>query len=163
LFEFVLVVVSSQVLHLQENPSSFLANRPGFEAISSLPQDAFRRLKAQVQTLTAQVQSTPAATHPSDVSMMFEQNPNSSVLNRSVLGGGGVDPNKMNQRLKEIFKEKIATFREAVYLLMGYKVLLCSVIIVRFVSHNRSFVDDCCRWSYSQKILAIQIACNAFV
>ena len=32
------------------------------------------------------------------------------------------DSNKLNQRLKEMFKERIKSFREAVYLLTGYKV-----------------------------------------
>ena len=36
----------------------------------------------------------------------------------------GTDSNKLNQRLKEMFKERITSFREAVYLLTGYKVLL---------------------------------------
>jgi hypothetical protein len=58
-------------------------------------------------------------------------NSNSSmIMDSSMIGGahntstvsGGVDPAKMNQRLKAIFKEKIAQFREVVYLLTGYKV-----------------------------------------
>ena len=43
---------------------------------------------------------------------------NSSVL--------GPDPNKMNQRLKELFKERITCLREAVYLLTGFKIDLYS-------------------------------------
>jgi len=35
---------------------------------------------------------------------------------------GGVDSTKMNKRLKEMFRERISIFREAVYLLTGYKV-----------------------------------------
>ena len=38
----------------------------------------------------------------------------------------GPDSNKMNQRLKEMFKERITCFREAVYLLTGYKIDLYS-------------------------------------
>lgn len=58
-------------------------------------------------------------------------NSNSSIMmDASMIAGshntstmtGGVDPAKMNQRLKSIFKEKIAQFREVVYLLTGYKV-----------------------------------------
>ncbi len=33
-----------------------------------------------------------------------------------------IDNNKMNLRLKEMFKERITAFREAVYLLTGFKV-----------------------------------------
>ena len=37
-------------------------------------------------------------------------------------GGPFVDPDKLNQRLKQNFKEQIALFREGVYLMTGYKV-----------------------------------------
>jgi len=37
-------------------------------------------------------------------------------------GGGGADSSKLNQRMKETFRERITSFREAVYLLTGYKV-----------------------------------------
>ncbi len=37
------------------------------------------------------------------------------------------DVEKKLQRFKEIFKKKVATFKEAVYLLTGYKVRLVSV------------------------------------
>ena len=35
------------------------------------------------------------------------------------------DMNKLNLRLKEMFKERITKFRESVYLLTGFKVLYC--------------------------------------
>jgi len=38
------------------------------------------------------------------------------------------DMNKLNLRLKEMFKERISKFREAVYLLTGFKVLLMYVV-----------------------------------
>ena len=44
-------------------------------------------------------------------------------VNSSTLGP---DSSKMNQRLKEMFKERITCFREAVYLLTGYKIDLYS-------------------------------------
>lgn len=37
-------------------------------------------------------------------------------------GASSLDSSKVNTRLKEIFKEKIAHYREAVYLLTGFKV-----------------------------------------
>jgi hypothetical protein len=40
----------------------------------------------------------------------------------SVFAAMGADSNKLNQRLKELFRERIQSFREAVYLLTGYKV-----------------------------------------
>lgn len=39
----------------------------------------------------------------------------------------GPDSNKINQRLKEMFKERITLFREAVYQLTGFKIDLYSV------------------------------------
>ena len=36
--------------------------------------------------------------------------------------GAGADSSKLNLRLKEMFRERITSFREAVYLLTGYKV-----------------------------------------
>lgn len=85
-----------------------------------MPHDVIKRLKTQVQTLTSQLQSsTTVPQHQvSEMSMMLESNQNMSILNKA----SGIDANKMNLRLKEIFKEKISTLREAIYLLSGYKV-----------------------------------------
>lgn len=47
---------------------------------------------------------------------------NVSRSNVSISNNNVVDSQKMNQRLKEVFREKIAEYREAVYLLFGYKV-----------------------------------------
>lgn len=52
-------------------------------------------------------------------------------------GGSVVDPAKLNQRLKEMFKEKISTFREAVYLLTGFKMELYSAEIGQGKTVNR--------------------------
>lgn len=52
-------------------------------------------------------------------------------------GGSAVDQAKLNQRLKEMFKEKISTFREAVYLLTGYKMELYSAEIGQGKTVNR--------------------------
>jgi len=57
----------------------------------------------------------------SNSSMMMDASMIAGAHNTSTMAGG-VDPAKMNQRLKAIFKEKIAQFREVVYLLSGYKV-----------------------------------------
>lgn len=39
-----------------------------------------------------------------------------------VAGVGTLDSTKVNTRLKEVFREKISQYREAIYLLFGYKV-----------------------------------------
>ena len=56
-------------------------------------------------------------------------NVNSSLLNSSAIASKSttVDSEKMNARLKAMFKEKIHLFREAVYLLTGYKVAICQL------------------------------------
>jgi hypothetical protein len=63
----------------------------------------------------AHVQQQSATTSASTIQASNTSN-NNSVLE------SGADSNKLNQRLKEMFKERITTFREAVYLLTGYKV-----------------------------------------
>jgi hypothetical protein len=100
------------------------------------PMDELRHLKAQVKCGKL-VQ--PVASDSADGSKRPRSD---SASNRSSTGGGsvdtsislnvsranmsinsgGVDSQKMNQRLKEVFREKIAEYREAVYLLFGYKV-----------------------------------------
>lgn len=60
-------------------------------------------------------------------------NVNSSLLNSSAIASKSttVDSEKMNARLKAMFKEKIHLFREAVYLLTGYKVIMyCAHYVV---------------------------------
>lgn len=47
------------------------------------------------------------------------------------MSAGGVDSQKMNQRLKEAFREKIAEYREAVYLLFGYKVTIAAFCFIK--------------------------------
>jgi hypothetical protein len=45
------------------------------------------------------------------------------------------DSNKLNQRLKELFKDRITCFREAVYLLTGYKVTFSyATVYCRFLN-----------------------------
>lgn len=48
---------------------------------------------------------------------------NNTSVNQSI---AAVDSDKLNVRLKAMFKERISCFREAVYLLTGYKVDLFS-------------------------------------
>jgi hypothetical protein len=80
--------------------------------------EVLKDLKNQIRSLSKKALASDNQTisHQSDNSMMMDSS--SSVGNKS----GIVDPNKMNQRLKEIFREKISTFREAVYMLTGFRV-----------------------------------------
>lgn len=45
-----------------------------------------------------------------------------SAIDTTATGADGIDTSKLHQRLKEAFKERVTAFREAVYLLTGYKV-----------------------------------------
>jgi DNA repair exonuclease SbcCD ATPase subunit len=50
-----------------------------------------------------------------------------------------VDPNKLHQRLKESFKEQIGRFREGVYLMTGFKVIIVFSIIIDFAWFSQIF------------------------
>ena len=123
------------MLHLKDNPSA--GRLAGQVAPSSLPMDELKRLRQENQSLkeaaNAQHQNT------SDRSDNKECSPDQS-LNLSVFPAGNAttiqtaskatqeaDMMKLNQRLKEMFKERITSYREAVYLLTGYKVMLSIV------------------------------------
>lgn len=131
-----------------KNPSTAAATA---DTKSTVPMDQLKRLKQEVkalqqaQAVIAQQQqgnATGAAgsatngdvnTTTSNTSTSASGN-NESVLNttlnttstpadeRAALARSIIESNKQNQRLKEMFKDRITTFREAVYLLTGYKV-----------------------------------------
>ena len=56
------------------------------------------------------------------------------------VAAGMTDANKLNARLKEVFKERLSSFREAVYLLTGYKV-------------RPSVPDDHCERFYNYRLV----------
>lgn len=61
----------------------------------------------------------------------------SGKSNSGTAAAGAADSNKLNLRLKEMFKERINSFRESVYLLTGFKVhkeLHMDVYTVRVLS-----------------------------
>ena len=55
-------------------------------------------------------------------------NINTNINTNSSTGTTTADANKLNLRLKEMFKERITKFREAVYILTGFKVLFITII-----------------------------------
>jgi hypothetical protein len=83
---------STRVLHLNETP-------------------LIQALKEEVKVLKRQIEAIKGS---GDVS--FSASSASSKLVNAP------DPDKLNQRLKQNFKEQIAVFREGVYLMTGYKV-----------------------------------------
>jgi hypothetical protein len=99
------------------------------------PLDELRHLKLLISSgkLVPPAVVTTAATAASVLRPRSDNSSASNILdtslsmsasrsNVSMSASSGVDSQKMNQRLKEVFREKIAEYREAVYLLFGYKV-----------------------------------------
>jgi hypothetical protein len=96
-----------QVLHLAMNPLNKFAG----PKTASFPSTAVADTSTSV--------NTSADTSANNALAVQAINSNTSVLE---VGNLGPDSSKLNQRLKEMFKERITSFREAVYLLTGYKV-----------------------------------------
>jgi mitotic spindle assembly checkpoint protein MAD1 len=77
-------------------------------------------------TNTSMLPSKLPVTNPTNNNNNNNASSSSAPSAGSTTNSSVVDPAKLNQRLKEMFKEKIATFREAVYLLTGFKMELFS-------------------------------------
>ncbi len=107
----------TKVLHMINNPFSSKVQSIGKEipSFSTLPNEKLKHLVAENKLLKKTVSTennvAPEKTNPQDQASALSQ---------------GEDSKKLNQRLKEMFKERITTFREAVYLLTGYKIDLYS-------------------------------------
>lgn len=102
----------TRILRLASNPMDATRSR---HQHSSLPQDQIKRL----QQLVAHSNTTqPPVEHSFATSSSSSDAHPVSVLDTTAMQP---DPMKLNARLKEMFKEKISTFREAVYLLTGFK------------------------------------------
>jgi len=134
----------TRVLHMPVNPTA------GFPAVCTLPSvselhQQRRKHRAQLveaaqallqaQELVAEQLQQQQQQQANDSSSNSSNTSSGGGVNTSVLGGlhnasssqqqqvaPAADSATMNIRLKEQFKERIASFREGVYLLMGYKV-----------------------------------------
>lgn len=125
----------TKVLHFVNNPSAERCmSRP---AVSSIPSEKMTALRVENKQLSEALQalaSALAAQAGSAQSAPQNLSGDQSVMNVTAGGGahggaplvsaaaGGPDSSKLNLRLKEMFRERITSFREAVYLLTGYKV-----------------------------------------
>lgn len=91
------------------------------------PLEELKHLRKEVKMLRSQVASVSnvASSGVGPVSLL---DTSVSMGNTSMVAAsagssvGGVDASKLNTRLKEMFKERINAYREAVYLLFGFKV-----------------------------------------
>ena len=107
----------TKVIHMVNNPFSNKLQSAGkkIPSFSTLPSEKLKHLLVENKLLknASSVESHVA-------SETISSNDNLSTNNQ------GEDSKKLNQRLKEMFRERITTFREAVYLLTGYKIDLYS-------------------------------------
>ncbi len=88
---------------------------------SSLPGDVIQRLQDELRSTKAHISEQAQKIIANEVEQASQSN---NTASSSTTATSVVDPNKLNQRLKEMFREKITAFREAVYLLTGFKVHL---------------------------------------
>jgi mitotic spindle assembly checkpoint protein MAD1 len=122
----------TRVLHLAHNPFSMARKTPLGSPVSTLPMDEIKRLRQTVRKAStlegeggdkaAAPESSEANNQSMNMSMMKPTSSSSTAATAASIA----DAAKMNLRLKEMFKERITAFREAVYLLTGYKIDLYS-------------------------------------
>lgn len=132
------MVYNPSVTSNSAGTSSQYVHRTPLEEIDSLKQEnlSLRRSLSAANAATNAIVTQDTVGNRSDISQSQEsQDMNMSLLpigqaNKTNSSGSGdgmaanqVDAHKLNTRLKELFKERINSFREAVYLLTGYKVM----------------------------------------
>lgn len=141
---------------------------------SSLPTEVVKHYRAQNRALKAKVLELQTAATGSALAQLGSHDhhegsghsPNVSLMmsfqqaSKPTATVNVVDHAKMNVRLKEAFKEKISSFREAVYLLTGFKAELYAADLGQGKTVNRMKLksmyaespDDCL-------IFQVRIAC----
>jgi hypothetical protein len=148
--------------------------------VSTLPMDELKRLRQAVRKTgsaegveTGDKSSAPPpsesseAAHNQSMDMSMINKPSSSSSASAAATTASIaDAAKMNQRLKEMFKERITAFREAVYLLTGYKIDLYSaepstsggsgsLPRLRLRSMYSEKADDCLLFQVSYNIICV--------
>lgn len=123
------VPTHTKVLHLKANPSSGLGQSSSSDrAPSSIPMEEVRHLRKQNRELREEVsrlkteEGSASSAEESTLEGHLSLAKGGSGSQSFVATSSTMDSAKLNQRLKEMFKERITCFREAVYLLTGYKV-----------------------------------------
>ncbi|TMW63099.1 hypothetical protein Poli38472_002040 [Pythium oligandrum] len=105
---------TTKVVHLAVNPTSELLRAKGGE-------DELEKLRKENEQLRAelnkQVSSGPAATPATPITLSSESKLTTTTSYETVEG-----QKILNQRLKQVFREQIQQYREAVYQLTGFKV-----------------------------------------
>jgi hypothetical protein len=92
------------------------------------PLEEIRALRKEIKSLRAQQKISAV------LSLVDDLSSSEGGIGAGAVGAAppssassGIDSNKLNIRLKEMFRERISSYREAVYLLLGYKVLSLSL------------------------------------
>ena len=117
-----------RVIHMKENPALVAARSRGGAALnkhqamqsqSSIPREALKAAKAEIKRLresTDTANSKGMELEKPTTGVRVEDAPPAAPV------PSAIDSSKLNLRLKEMFKERITTFRECVYLLTGWKI-----------------------------------------
>ena len=111
---------NGKVLHLVKNPLSEAVREKYTKEIEVLKS----QLEAKEEEL-AEARGDDAATKTNldtDANTTVAKTPGSSKRTDPTTSTSALDAQKLNQRLKESFREQIGLFREGVYLITGYKI-----------------------------------------
>eukprot|EP00606_Chrysophyceae_sp_TOSAG23-5_P000117 GSChrysophyteH2.ASY1.ANO1.958.1 assembled CDS len=109
------IPAKTKILHFVHNPYQHQENAT---------------LKTSLATALATAASTSASAADSSMNMSLNSSVMENTATATALASAvkvkstapSADSNKLNQRLKEMFRDRIQTFREGVYLLTGWKV-----------------------------------------
>lgn len=150
------VPTRTKILHLSYNPWSDLTKTTS--KVETLPSDMIRELTKKNRELKIQLEELNLKYHETKKNLVARSTDNddndanidedniiisssttNTSINPSTSANSLVDLQKLNTRLKEMFKEKITVFREAVYILTGFKVL--KYISILFLNILFSFLN----------------------
>ncbi len=143
-------------MHIKSNPhfmarsvkSASTADNPPVSKIASTSQEVSVSVSVVSVANTATTEVTPTTLIPP------------SAISTG-MATATADSSKLNTRLKEMFKERITAFREAVYLLTGYKVSSFFSIYLSVLTLPLSLRNFSSRliWSLQTPPRAIYLAC----
>jgi DNA repair exonuclease SbcCD ATPase subunit len=124
----------TRVLHFKHNPMYQAAKARGEAALaayelrqtqSTLPLEALQTASAEIRKLKQEQQQQQQAGDRASASPSAGGTTNTATTSAPAATpavSSTIDTSKLNLRLKEMFKERITTFRESVYLLTGWKI-----------------------------------------
>ena len=104
---------NTKIVHLIHNPVTHIM---GKSLVSSIPKEKINYLCREIKKLNHNYTKSENSDNHMDHAINQDHSMNNSTMLCSA------DSLKLNRRLKEMFKERISSFREAVYLLTGYKI-----------------------------------------